>query len=271
MVVFVVCILLSIFSLGFPQGTQAQSSDYQVINVTNGGTIRGTVKWSGPEPKGLTFPVTKDPAICDPGNTKKVDLERLVLGPDDGVANTVVFLKNIHSGKAMDVSQNKPLLNQKQCRYEPHITLVPRNSDLQMKSSDATLHTIHMEGAATYNLPFPFVNQVTSRPMNNAGEVSLKCNGGHVWMNAEVFVIEHPYYAVTDTSGRFELTGVPPGEYEIEAWHEGWNIAGRQAAFDVLTEHKVERPIFTEPRKWDKSVSVSGGGTSVVNFTISEK
>jgi hypothetical protein len=248
----------------------AQSATYQTVSLGSSGTIRGTVKWSGPQPKPLLFPVTKDPAICDPANAKSMDLERLVIGPGGGVANTVVYIKNIHSGKPMNLTQTAPLLDQKHCRYEPHIMLVPRSTDMQMKSSDATLHTIHMEGAATYNLPFPFVDQVVARPMNNAGVVTLKCNGGHVWMNAEVFVIDHPYYAVTDASGRFELTDVPPGIYVIEAWHEGWGVTGRQASFDVLTEHKVDRPLFTEPRTWDKEVPVNGG-TSIVNFVISGK
>jgi hypothetical protein len=49
-----------------------------------------------------------------------------------------------------------------------------------MMSSDATLHTVHMEGAATFNLPFPFTNQISSRTMPTAGLVHLRCNGGHV-------------------------------------------------------------------------------------------
>jgi hypothetical protein len=104
----------------------------------------------------------------------------------------VVFLKNISSGKAMDIPENRRFLDQKDCRYEPHILLVPQNTLLQMKNSDATLHTIHMDGAATYNLPFPFTNQATSRNMPNTGLVNLKCTGGHVWMNLELFVIPTP-------------------------------------------------------------------------------
>jgi hypothetical protein len=69
---------------------------------------------------------------------------------------------------------------------------------LSMQSSDATLHTIHMDGAASFNLPFPFVNRVTERTMSTPGLVHLRCNGGHVWMNAEMMVVPHPYYAVTD-------------------------------------------------------------------------
>jgi hypothetical protein len=140
-----------------------------------------------------------------------------------------------------------------------------------MKSSDAVLHTVHMDGAATYNLPFPFPNQVVSRDMPTVGLVNLKCNGGHTWMNAEMLVVAHPYYAVTNEAGKFELSDVPPGKYEIVAWHEGWGVIRQEGAFDVLTEKRVQRPIFTEPRTWEKSVSVDPNGTAVVNFVISDK
>jgi hypothetical protein len=130
--------------------------------------------------------------VCDPDSHKRTDLERLIVGPDGGVANTVVFLRDISSGKAMDIPQARRFLNQKQCRYEPHILLVLASTNMEMKSSDAVLHTVHMEGAASYNLPFPFTNQVVSRPMNTPGIVNLKCNGGHVWMNAAIMVVSHP-------------------------------------------------------------------------------
>ena len=198
-------------------------------------------------------------------------MERLIVGPDGGVANTVVYLKNISSGKALDLPEQSRHLDQKRCRYVPHILLVPLNSPLSMQSSDATLHTIHMDGAASYNLPFPFPNQVTSRTMPMPGLVHLRCNGGHVWMNAEMMVVSHPYFAVTDESGKFELTDVPPGTYQIVAWHEGWGLAGSEQAYDVLTEHKVDRPIFTEPKAWEKSVSVTANQPAVVNFLISNK
>src|SRR5579864_1638525 len=82
-------------------------SQYKVINVVDGGTISGTVKWSGPVPRNLTFPITKDPQICDPDSKKTGDLERLILGSEGGVANTVVYLKDISSGKAMDLPEQR--------------------------------------------------------------------------------------------------------------------------------------------------------------------
>jgi len=249
----------------------AGQSGYQVITVNDGGTITGTVKWSGPMPKIAAILINKDPEICDPQSQKKRDLERLVVGSNGGVANTIVFLKDISKGKAMDLPEEHQFLNQKTCRYEPHVLLVPADGTLRIKSSDPVLHTVHMSGASDYNLPFPFANQTVSRTMNRSGVVDLRCNAGHVWMNAEMLVVTHPYYAVTDADGNFRLTNVPPGEYEIEAWHEGWKVVGEGAVYDVMTQVRVQRPVFSDPMEWTKKVSVSASGTASVNFVISDK
>jgi hypothetical protein len=246
-------------------------SEYKVINVVDGGSISGSVKWSGPVPRSLDFPISKDAQICDPDSKKTADLERLILGPDGGVANTIVYLRNVTTGKAMDLPVQRRHLDQKRCRYIPHILLVPQNETLSMLSSDATLHTVHMEGAATFNLPFPFANRPTTRTMPTAGLVSLRCNGGHVWMNAEMMVVKHPYYAVTDETGHFEFTDVPAGTYQIVAWHEGWGLAGKENSYDVLTERSVQRPVFTPARTWEKSVTVKANAGSTVDFVISNK
>jgi hypothetical protein len=261
--------LLSVCLLVVAKNATPQS-DYQVVSLSSPGTIAGMVKWAGPLPRIPTFTINKDPEICDPESHKTRDLERLIVGPQGGVANTVVFLRNISHGKAMDLPEPKRFLDQKHCRYEPHILLVPQSAVLRMKSSDATLHTVHMDGAATYNLPFPFTNQIISRPMPSAGVVNLRCNGGHAWMNAEILVVPHPYYAVTDESGRFQLTDVPPGEYEIVAWHEGWRVLRQEAAFDVLTERRIQRPVFSEPKTWEKNVTVRANEKAAVNFFLSE-
>jgi hypothetical protein len=237
----------------------AQSA-YQTITVSDGGTITGTVKWSGPVPKIPTLVINKDPEICDPQAQKKRDLERLV-----------VFLKDISKGKAMDLPEGRQFLNQKTCRYEPHLLLVPDKGTVQLKSSDPVLHTVHMSGMADYNLPFPFANQTVSRTMNREGLVDLRCNAGHIWMNAELLVVNHPYYSVTDEDGNFKLTDVPPGDYEIEAWHEGWKVTGQGALYDVMTQVRVQRPIFSDPLEWTKRVSVPANGTVDVKFVISDR
>jgi hypothetical protein len=257
--------VLAICSLAIAQ------DNYSVIQVADGGTISGSVKWSGPKPHLAVAAITKDAEICDPKGGKTAELDRLIIGSDGGVANTVVYLKNISSGKAFDFPAARQFLDQKHCRYEPHILLVPQTTALQMKNSDAILHLVHMEGAETYNLPFPFPNQVISRPMNHAGIANLRCNGGHTWMNGIAVVAPHPYYAVTDANGQFELTNVPPGQYQIVAWHEGWDILRHEDAFDVLTEKPVTRVIFSDPKTWTKTVTVGTEKAATVNFMISSE
>lgn len=251
--------------------TAQSSSSYSVISVANPGTITGTVKWAGARPKPLSVPITKDQSVCDPTAAKTRDLERLEISEDGGVANTVVYLANVTQGKAMDLPPARRSVNQQRCRYEPHISLVPQGDDFNMNSSDPVLHNLHMTGAATYNKAFVTPDRPVSEPMKDAGEVHLECYAGHTWMNAEVLVVRHPYYAVTDEHGNFALTGVPPGEYQIIAWHEGWHIAGRDSKFDVFSQARYQHLVFSEPVTWSKKVTVAPNQQTAVNFEISDR
>jgi len=252
-----------------PELSAAQAS-YQVVSVENGGSIKGTVKWQGASPHLVASEINKDQQVCDPLGQKHRDLERLLIAPNGGVANTVVFLRNITRGKAMDLPAPRRFLNQKNCRYEPHILLVPLQATLTVRDSDPLLHTVQMTGSADYNLPFVLAGQEATRPMTREGKVSLRCNV-HVWMNGEMMVARHPYYAVTDEYGNFELTQVPAGDYEIVAWHEGWRVVGESALYDIATQVRVKRPVFSDPVSWSKSVTVLPGDTANVNFTLGER
>src|SRR6202165_5156988 len=217
--------LLALLVLVLIPELSAGEDNYQVVSVQDGGTIKGTVKWQGAVPRLVPSEINKDPQVCDPLGQKHRDLERLLVSPSGGVANTVVFLRNISRGKAMDLPASRRFLNQKTCRYEPHVLLVPLQTSLTVRDSDPLLHTVQMSGSADYSLPFVLEGQEIARPMTREGTVSMRCNV-HVWMNSEMIVAKHTYYAVTDEDGNFQLTQVPPGDYEIVAWHEGWRVVG---------------------------------------------
>ena len=261
---FTMCgIALLTTSQAIPQGT------YEVIEVREGGTISGAVKWSGEPVKPLTAPITKDLEVCDPEGTKSRDMERLIVGHEGGVENTVVYLVEVTRGKAMDLPETRRVLDQKSCRYIPHVALVPADTEYRLKSSDPILHTVHMMGAADFNLPFPFQNQFIARTLHKPGVIDLKCNAGHVWMNGVVLVVRHPYYSVTDERGDFRLTDVPPGEYQIAAWHESWKVAREEPTLDVGSQKMTKRLIFGEPITIQKKVEVKGNAKVTVNFQLS--
>jgi len=262
--------LLALLVIALAPKLSAGQAGYEVISVEDGGTIKGTVKWQGTVPHLVASEINKDPQVCDPLGQKRRDLERLLVAPNGGVANTVVFLKNISRGKAMDLPAPRRFLNQKNCRYEPHILLVPVEATLSVKNSDPLLHTVQMSGSADYNLPFVLEGQEITRPMVREGRVNLRCNV-HVWMNGEMVVARHPYYAVTDQNGNFELTQVPPGDYEIVALHEGWRVVGESALYDIATQVRVKRPIFSDPIIWSKPITVPPRETVDVNFTLGER
>jgi hypothetical protein len=250
----------------FPAIPQAA---YDVSAVQNGGSIAGTVKWSGPAVKPPSVAITKNPEVCDPEGTKMRDLERLEVGPDGGVANTVIYLKNISRGKAMDLPVSRRMLDQKSCRYVPHISLVPVSGEFAIKSSDPILHTVQMMGASSINLPFPFQNQFIKRTMDTPGVVDLKCNAGHTWMNGVVIVVRQPYIAVTDEHGAFRLSDVPPGEYEIAAWHEGWKVEREIQTLDVGTQQMTKRYFFSQPVVIEKKVEVRPDSSATIEFQLS--
>ncbi|MFQ5894447.1 MAG: carboxypeptidase regulatory-like domain-containing protein [Nitrospinota bacterium] len=240
---------------------------YEAIEVKDGGTIAGRVTWSGPFPKVPPFPVVKNPEVCDVGKTGKKPSPRLLVDPQSrGVKNAVVYLANIRRGRKL-VRPGAPLvLDQKDCEYNPHVLIAPRRARLAMTTSDVVLHNIHMFGRASYNLPFPRKGIIIKKRLRRAGLIWMRCDAGHAWMSAYIWVVEHPYYALTDAEGRFTLKGVPPGKYVLKAWHEGWKV--------TKTIEKDGLPAFYEyaaPVEIAKEVTVSPGGTVGVNFKLKEK
>src|SRR5438132_157101 len=172
-----------------PPSGQYQGQD----SVANGGTITGKVTWKGGKPTLEPFPITKDNAICG----KEKPSNRLVVGAGDSVQYAVVSIANITSGKKIMAGAN-PTLDQANCEYAPHVQVVPVDSTLTVINSDTILHNVHayLGSATEFNMGMPLKGQKIPKPMKKAGLVELKCDAGHVWMNAYIVVAEHPYHAV---------------------------------------------------------------------------
>jgi plastocyanin len=174
-------------------------------------TVSGTVKFDGTVPKASKIDMSQDPA-CKGMN----EAENVVV--DGGhLANVFVYVKDGLGSRAFDVPKDPIVLDQQGCRYHPHVLGVMAGQTVQIKNDDQTTHNIH---------PTPKDNrewnesQPPSSPAiekNFAREeimLPVKCNQ-HPWMKMYVNVVKSPFYAVTDKSGKYEIKGLPPGDYTI--------------------------------------------------------
>jgi plastocyanin len=112
------------------------------------------------------------------------------------------------------------------CRYTPHVQAVTVGTALEVLNNDAVLHNVHgtLDGGGSpltvFNVAMPFKGGKSPQVLQRRGPIKLRCDAGHTWMNAYVYVFDHPYYAVTDGKGRFAIKDVPAGKYTVEYWHE---------------------------------------------------
>lgn len=219
-----------------------QALAYEAIEVADGGTITGDVKWTGTIPEAEALQVTKNQDTC----SETVPSETMLISSDRGIQNVVVTIENIAAGKAVDLSKISMLDNAK-CQFVPHVQAVSTGTKLQIKNSDPILHNTHsyLNGSRTlFNLALPMQGQKIKRKMKKPGVVSFKCDAGHTWMSAYVIVHDNPYFAVADENGSFTIADIPPGTYQLKAWHE---ILGEQT----------------------KDVTITPNGTTAVSFSYS--
>jgi hypothetical protein len=240
----------------------AGASSYRELTVANGGRVRGVVRLAGSPPASAVMPATKDQETCG----KEQSSPRLVVGNEGGVANAVVWLEEITAGKPWPNGQ-KWLVDQKGCRYDPHVAVVPVGANLEIVNSDPVLHNVHArthEAPRTvFNISLPLPGQrtpVDGKRLDKPGLLALSCEAGHPWMSGYLMVAAHPYYAVTGADGSFEIAGVPPGTYTLRMWHEGVKVASYAAS--------LQRYTFEEPYEASKSVTVASGGDARADFTL---
>ena len=179
-------------------------------------TVNGTVKFDGTAPKQSKIDMSQDPA-CKGSN----EAETIVASGGD-LANVFVYVKDGLGSRTFDVPKEAVVLDQSGCKYHPHVLGVMAGQTVQIKNDDQTTHNIH---------PTPKDNrewnesQPPSSPAiekNFAREevmLPVKCNQ-HPWMKMYISVVKNPFYAVTDKSGKYEIKGLPPGDYTIAFVHE---------------------------------------------------
>jgi plastocyanin len=207
---------------------------YQAGDVKDGGSISGTVKFKGNAPAPKKLDVNKDKEVC--GKTPKTD-QSLVVN-NGNLANAVVTITDIQKGKKIETK--KVTLDQNGCEYKPHVLAFPAGSTVEILNPDGILHNVH--SYSKVNSPFnqaqPKFKKTLDVKIEKPEAIEVKCDV-HGWMHGWLVATENPYFAVTDNSGAFKLTDVPPGNYTVEVWHEKLGKNTQKVTVKAKEEAKV--------------------------------
>ncbi|MGB7190248.1 MAG: carboxypeptidase regulatory-like domain-containing protein [Acidobacteriaceae bacterium] len=222
-------------STGSSSAIQPQKN-YTTIDWANSGTISGTIHFTGKAPKRIPIDMGQDP-VC---SLAPANLTEQYVVDNGGLENVFVAIKSGLGDKAY-ASPSKPVvMDQKGCRYVPHVIGVMAGQPIQFTNSDNTMHNVHM-------IPTLSTNQAVdvSEAPNSPGEtrtlstpelmIPVRCNN-HPWMEAFVNVTDNPFYAVSADAGHFTIKGVPPGTYTILTDHE---ILGEKTTTVTVTPHQT--------------------------------
>lgn len=207
-----------------PEAKQSAQAAATPIDPATAATIDGTVKFDGTPPKPQKIDMSQDPACKGTNATETVEVD------NGNLANVFVYVKDGLGDRTFAPPKEAVTLDQNGCRYHPHVLGVMAGQPITITNSDNTTHNIH---------PSPRDNREWNESQSPKGAalskdfprqevlVPVKCNQ-HPWMKMYIGVVKSPFFAVTGKDGKFELKGLPPGNYTIAAVHEKFGEQDQQ-------------------------------------------
>ncbi|HXG62578.1 MAG TPA: hypothetical protein VNO22_14510 [Planctomycetota bacterium] len=183
-------------------------------------SIRGVVRVTGTPARGKARP-SDDCAALHAG---PILLDDIVADAQGRLQWAFVYVRKGLEGRRYPPPAAPVVIDQRGCRYEPHVVGLVAGQRLKVTNSDDLLHNVH-------GLPFANREWNWGQPRKGTeNEITLqvpevmirmKCDI-HPWMSAWIGVLEHPFFAVTGPDGSFAIEGLPDGRYVLEVWHEAF-------------------------------------------------
>ena len=214
-------------------------------------TITGTIVFNGKPPALKPLSTEGEPTCHKKHGGKPVANEALVLGPANAMGNVMVWVsKGLPAGKTFAAPKTPVTLDQDGCVYKPHVMGIMVGQPYRILNSDGVLHNIHTlpKVNPAFNRGQPAtVKEMTTNFPKPENMFQVKCDV-HPWMSAYIGVFTHPFFFVTKPDGKFTISGLDAGTYEVTAWHER---LGTQSASITVTgsDTKTQDFKFAVPAK----------------------
>ena len=231
----------SLFVMPLP----GQAAGYKETTVSNGGSITGSVKFTGKDKAPKIYSITKDNEVCGT-DKREIDYVRVNNGH---LMDTVVYLEKIKEGKVFPADIGDGTVMQEGCTFTPFLGVMKNKSKISAINKDPILHNIHTYEIlgrvkkTVFNVSQPDQNTVTkSVKLKKGAAMKVECDA-HDFMHGFVFVAKNPYFSVVKEDGSYSIDNVPAGKYKIKAWH------------GTLKDQK-------------EKVEVAAGGAATVDFTF---
>lgn len=205
----------------------------------NEGSIKGVVAFKGVAPEARKIQMGSDPVCEQKGQGATFED---VLVHDGKLQNVFVYVKSGLPQNSFQTPSAEAVLDQSGCRYVPHVLGVQTNQVVKILNSDNTSHNVHpvpQKNREWNENQYPSAPPIMKRFSEPEVLIPVKCNQ-HSWMKAYVGVLAHPFFAVTGADGSFNLKGLPPGDYEVEAWHE--KLGAKTAKVTVKEKAEADAP-----------------------------
>lgn len=235
---------------------RADEGGYREIDVEVAGSVSGRLTWVGERPLEIHGQSS--------GPCADATYPALSLGPRSGVASAVVVLTGIREGRPREHAGATVRIER--CGVAPHVVVVETGSTLRIESGiaegEGAAHNAHAtdpSGASRFDLALPTATSTAALAMDRPGILRVVDDAGDPLAVGWVHVVEHPYFALTDASGAFQMAEVPPGQYTLQLWHEGVRSRG---------EDEGGRPRLSAPILLSRAIVVAAGQDTAADFTM---
>ncbi|MGD9850291.1 MAG: carboxypeptidase-like regulatory domain-containing protein [Nitrospirales bacterium] len=233
-------------SLGMILGVPWYGWAYEVVDVADGGTLKGSVDLIGevPFPKAYNLITFPDPEYCgriSDGKGWRL-LKDFMVNDENRIQGVVIVIEEVKAGKPFNLSI--PKVEARDCQFHPFTTVVRNEHGIEVVNMDPVMHDIQAYETSSahgtrvlFNSPLPFNERhergnlmahhqhVPGRSMvqqfqlNKGRKTFVMQCGFHAYMESWAMVVDNPYFALTNEDGAFEISGILPGTYQVRAWH----------------------------------------------------